>query len=118
MNTTPSEKPVTWLAGMVKTPPFSFEARLEAGGLLRALQQGSALSLPHSRPMPRIGARCHELKIKDGKKEWRIVYRTDNDAILVLEVFQKTTKKTPQNTIDECKKRWKAYDNMVSGKRK
>jgi phage-related protein len=107
---TPQEKPVRWLHGEVKTPPFSFDARLEAGGLLGALQQGHALSLPQSRPMPRIGARCHELKIKDGKKEWRIIYRTDSAEILVVEVFQKKTKKTPQEIIDRCKKRLKDFD--------
>ena len=49
-------KPLVWLRGRVKTPPFSVGARLEAGLLLRRLQRGDALSLPHSRPMPSIGA--------------------------------------------------------------
>jgi hypothetical protein len=35
MNT--QEKPLVWLHGEVKTPPFSKTARLEAGYLLRAL---------------------------------------------------------------------------------
>jgi phage-related protein len=111
----PQEKPVRWISGAVKSPPFSFEARLEAGGLLGALQQGQALSLPHSRPMPRIGNRCHELRIKDGRKEWRILYRTDPDAILVLEVFQKKTRTTPNDIIDICKKRISDYDNKKRG---
>jgi hypothetical protein len=46
------DKPLVWLKGEVKTPPFSNQARLEAGLLLRRLQQGQGLSLPHSRPMP------------------------------------------------------------------
>jgi hypothetical protein len=49
----------------VKTPPFGEQARIEAGFLLRRLQQAEALSLPHSRPMPAIGAQCHELRIND-----------------------------------------------------
>ena len=49
----PSEdKPLVWLHGEVKTPPFSPETRIEAGVLLRQLQQGKSLGLPQSRPMP------------------------------------------------------------------
>jgi len=50
-----SVKPIVWLEGEIKTPPFSRAARLEAGFLLRRLQLGERLSLPHSRPMPSIG---------------------------------------------------------------
>jgi hypothetical protein len=49
------DKPLVWLRGEVKTPPFSQVARLEAGYMLRLLQQGELLGLPHSRPMPVIG---------------------------------------------------------------
>ncbi|MGH9914526.1 MAG: type II toxin-antitoxin system RelE/ParE family toxin, partial [Pyrinomonadaceae bacterium] len=59
------DKPLVWLRGEVKTPPFSLEARLEAGFLLRRLQRGEMLSLPHSRSMPNIAARCYELRIVD-----------------------------------------------------
>jgi hypothetical protein len=38
-------KPLVWLHGEVKTPPFSQEARIEAGVLLRRLQQGENLEL-------------------------------------------------------------------------
>jgi hypothetical protein len=41
-----AEKPLRWLHGEVKTPPFSRAARLEAGLLLRRLQQGESPSLP------------------------------------------------------------------------
>jgi hypothetical protein len=34
------DKPLVWLKGKVKTPPFSKKARLEAGILLRLLQRG------------------------------------------------------------------------------
>ena len=50
-----SGKPLVWLEGEIKTPPFSRAARLEAGFLLRRLQLGEQLSLPQSRPMPSIG---------------------------------------------------------------
>lgn len=60
------DKPLAWLHGDVKTPPFGKAARIEAGYLLREVQSGKALSMPHSRPMPAIGARCHELRVVDG----------------------------------------------------
>jgi phage-related protein len=105
------DKPLVWLHGEVKTPPFSQEARIETGVLLRRLQQGENLGLPHSRPMPSIGGHCHELRIRDTDRNWRIVYRIDDDAILILEVFGKTTRITPNNVIDNCKKRLSKYDN-------
>lgn len=103
-------KPLVWLHGEIKTPPFSPAARIEAGYLLRSLQEGENLSLPHSRPMPSIGARCHELRINDRNATWRIMYRVDPDAIVILEVFKKTTAKTPLSVIDICKRRLRMYD--------
>src|SRR5438034_6404138 len=81
------EKPLAWLKGEIKTPPFSTGARVEAGYLLRRLQRGQRFGLPHSRPMPAIGIRCHELRIRDRDHTWRILYRVDRDAILVLDIF-------------------------------
>ena len=91
----PRDKPLVWLRGEVKTPPFSAAARLEAELLLRRLQGGETIGLPHSRPMPSIGRRCHELRIVDAGKTWRLVYRLDTDAVLIADVFQKTTQQTP-----------------------
>jgi len=62
------------LHGEIKTLPMSREARMETGFLLRQLQEGVQLSLPHSRPMPSIGKRCHELRIQDKDVTWRIIY--------------------------------------------
>ncbi len=105
-----SDRPLVWLAGEIKTPPFSEEARIEAGVLLRRLQRGDKLLLPHARPMPSVGARCHELRVKDEKKVWRIIYRVDPDAVVIGEVFQKSTRKTPVSVIRNCKSRFRAYD--------
>jgi phage-related protein len=85
----PADRPLVWLHGQIKTPPFSAEARVETGVLLRRLQRGERLSLPHSRPMPSIGLRCHELRIVDAAVTWRIVYRVDADAIVIAVVFSK-----------------------------
>ncbi len=83
----PQDKPVVWLRGEIKIPPLSRSARLEAGYLLRRLQRGETLSMPHSRPMPSIGTYCQELRINDTNSTWRVVYRIDSDAIIILEVF-------------------------------
>jgi hypothetical protein len=56
-NTVVSGKVVVWLRGDVKTPPFSREARIEAGCLLRRLQDGESLTMPHSKPMKEIGTK-------------------------------------------------------------
>lgn len=104
-------KPLVWLHGAIKTPPFSSTARIEAGFLLRRLQAGELLSLPFSRPMPVIGARCHELRVNDGHVTWRIVYRIDHDAILILEVFKKRTVTTPATLTDICRRRLRLYDS-------
>jgi phage-related protein len=105
------DKPLVWLEGEIKTPPFSQGARLEAGYLLRRLQQGQMLGMPHSRPLPSIGPRCHELRINDERATWRIVYRIDADAIIILDVFSKKNRTTPKAAIDACKRRLRDYDN-------
>jgi len=96
----PKDKPLIWMHGEVKSPPFSKVARLEAGFLLRLLQRGEKITMPHSRPMPSIGRRCHELRIPDKDASWRVVYRIDSDAIVLAEVFSKKTGKTPKGVID------------------
>ena len=105
------DKPLVWLEGEIKTPPFSPEARLEAGHLLRRLQRGEMLGMPHSRPMSSIGPRCHELRINDAGVTWRIMYRVDPDAILILEVFSKKSRSIPRSVIDASKKRLRDYEN-------
>lgn len=84
---------------------------MEAGFLLRRLQQGETPQMPHSRPLPSIGPRCHELRINDERVAWRIIYRIDSDAIIILEVFSKKSRAMPKAVIDVCKARLKDYDN-------
>lgn len=106
----PKDKPLVWLHGQATSPPFSREARIEAGYLLRPVQKGAKLAMPHSRPMPSIGSGCHELRINDQTKTWRIVYRVDADAIILAEVFEKKTQQTPKSVLDICRKRLSEYD--------
>jgi len=67
--------------------------------------------MPHSRTMPGIGVRCHELRVTDTTATWRVIFRIDEDAIVLLEVFSKKAQNTPQYVIKTCKKRIKGYDN-------
>lgn len=106
-------KPIFWLFGQVKTPPFSEPARHEAGMLLGRLQDGAELTVPHARPLPSISERCLELRIKAKEGEWRIICRIFTDAIVVLDVFKK---KTPKSVIAPCVKRLSAYERIVKGK--
>ena len=107
-----SGKPLAWHAGEIKTPPFSQTARIEAGTLLRRLQIGENIGLPHSRPMPSIGSRCHELRIRDQDQNWRVIYRIDPDAIVIVDVFAKKAGSTPKSVIETCKARLRTYDQV------
>lgn len=70
-------------------------------------------SLPHSRPMPDIGPRCHELRVNEVNKTWRVIYRIDDDAILIVEVFEKKTRTTPRQIIANCKRRLRLYEQAA-----
>jgi hypothetical protein len=70
----PAGKPLVWLRGEVKTPPFSPATRIEAGGLL-----------------------------------------LDPDAIVIADVFAKTTSQTPKRTIENCVRRLNLYDQITEG---
>jgi phage-related protein len=106
-----SNKPLVWLHGEVKTPPFTTVARIKTGFLLRKLQQGQKLEMPNSRAMPSIGKQCHELRINDVNKTWRIIYCIDDDAIVILEVFTKKSQKTPAKVTEACQKRLTYYNS-------
>jgi phage-related protein len=105
----PADKPLVWLHGEIRTPPFSAAARRDAGLLLRRLQKGEQIELPHSRPMPEVGVRCHELRILDRDCTWRVMYRTEPDAIVVLEVFKKKSEQTPKAIMQICRARLRNY---------
>jgi len=98
------------LHGCISSPPFSDKARREAGYRLFLLQCGELLTMPESRPMPSVGSRCHELRIRDAWMSWRVIYRLDADAVLVLDVFAKTTRATPMRILEACRKRLARHD--------
>lgn len=112
------QKPLVWLHGEVKTPPFTLGGRQEAGMLLRLLQRGERLGMPQSEPLTNVCPSCGALRVRDAEHNWRIVYRIDSDAVLVLEVYAKKTQKVPKAVIDRCKQRLKDYDEAVKAAKK
>ncbi|GMQ79418.1 MAG: hypothetical protein BMS9Abin02_2006 [Anaerolineae bacterium] len=104
------DKQLFILTGGIKTPPMSKEARRTTGQLLRKLQQGDSLTAPYSKRIRTIGPRCHELRIRDNRVIWRVFYRIDSDAIIVIKVFKKETQRIPSHVIDTCRQRLKNYD--------
>ena len=113
-----TRKPLVWLHGEVKTPPFTAEGRREAGLLLRLLQEGEELGMPVAERLPDIGVRCGAIRVRDADHNWRIVYRIDLDAIVILDVYPKKTRKTPDEVVCRCKDRLKRYDMAMKDFRK
>ena len=48
---------------------------------------------------------------------WRIVYRLDADAVIIVEVFSKKTATTPRGVLDVCQRRLRAYDQTTRRER-
>jgi phage-related protein len=108
-----ARKPLVWLHGEIKTPPFSTEARAQAGTLLRLLQEGENLRMPQAESLPVVGPRCGALRVRDEDHNWRIMFRVDADAVLVLEVYAKKTRKIPDEVLERCQRRLREYDEAV-----
>jgi len=107
------DKPLVWLYGEIKTPPFSRVARIEAGFLLRRLQTGEQIGMPASRPMPGVGRNCHELRVPDGDVTWRLLYCLEADAVVILDVFCKKTRTTPKPVLKAAKRRLQTYKRLT-----
>ena len=61
--------------------------------------------------MPRIGRRCHELRVGDDRVTLRIIYRIDVDAIVIGDILSKKTETTPDEVIKTSQRRFKEYDD-------
>ncbi len=111
----PTRKPLVWLHGEIKTPPFTLEGRQEAGMLLRLLQEGEQVGMPQAEPLSEVGPRCGALRVRDADHNWRIMYRIDSDAVLILEVYAKKTRKIPDEVLERCQRRLKQFDAGCQG---
>ena len=72
---------------------------------MRAAQQDSLLGFPPT----------NKSSTAAGINLWRIAYRIDEDAIFILEVFEKRTSQTPKHVIELCKQRLREYVAWKSG---
>ena len=82
--------------------------RKKLGDLLWELQQGHALTMPHSRPMPVVALGVEELRVKDESGQYRaFVVRKTPRGIVVLHVFGKKSRGTPRGAIELARRRLK-----------
>jgi phage-related protein len=89
------------------------ESNLSVAPSERKLQRGERLDLPHSRPIPGVGPRCHELRIRDADVTWRFIYRADPDAFVICDVFARKTRATPRAVVEAAQRRLNAYDRIT-----
>ena len=97
----------TWRS---KNTPFLKSCTTRSWVVVKEVTARGQDSLPQSRPMPTVGKQCHELRINDEDLTWRILYKLDSDAIVILEVFDKKTAKTPKQVIEVSKNRLRNYN--------
>jgi phage-related protein len=84
------------------------EVRKDLADLIARLEEGHMLSMPISRPMPSIGKRVHELRLKDKSGVYRVIYvLIEKGRVGLLHAFKKTTQETPKLSIELAKKRLK-----------
>lgn len=74
--------------------------------------------MPQSEPLTDVCSRCGALRVRDAGHNWRIMYRIDSDAVLVLEVYAKKTRTIPKAVIERCKRRLIEYDKAVKAAKK
>jgi phage-related protein len=110
------EKPLVWISCEITRPPFSRSASLEAGGLLAQFQRGQTPGPPQVTPIPSIGPHCFELRVDEKAAWWRIFVLVDSEAIVVLDVHQKTTNAIPKGVIRTCQARRDRYLKIKGGK--
>lgn len=66
------------------------DTKIEIGTLLMMLQAGESLGEPQSKPMKSIPAKAHELRVKDKKGAYRVIYVLSiKDQILIPRFHQK-----------------------------
>jgi len=93
---------------------MNVNARRQMGFLLRLLQQGGTVGMPHAKAMTMIGSQCVELRVKDKGQAWRLICSLEEDAVVVLDVFSKKTQQTPKAILRQCKRRLALYHEDIS----
>lgn len=77
------------------------EVKKEIGSLLLTLQRGRFLSEPQSKPFKQIHKNAYELRVKDSKGAYRVIYVLCLEGkVLIPHAFTKKAQKTPQKEIN------------------
>ena len=86
---------------------FPHELQKDILVIVEQLNDGVRFSLPLSRPMSSIGKGVHELRLKDGSGQYRVIYCyiTKRNEVFFLHAFKKKTQATPKKNIGLAKKR-------------
>ena len=87
---------------------FPIEIQGDVVDIVSRINRGELLQMPLSRPMPSIGLKVHELRLKDKTGQFRFFYWIKvGDAIYFVHAFQKKTQELPRKEIDIVIKRVK-----------
>ncbi len=91
---------------------FSPSVRKVIGHALMELQKGHKLSMPLSRPVKLVGPGVEEIRGKDSKSIYRVLYLARlKYRIIVFYAFIKKTQKIPKQDIKTAKQRLKEVLN-------
>jgi phage-related protein len=73
------------------------DIREDLQDILEKLELGLTLGLPHVRPLTGIHSNLFEIRVKDKKGQFRVIYFVKKkDAIYILHAFRKKTQKLPE----------------------
>lgn len=73
------------------------EIRLDVQDILEKLELGLSLSFPHVRPLTNIHSNLFEIRVKDKRGQFRVIYFVrKGDVIYLLHAFRKKDKKISQ----------------------
>ena len=75
------------------------------GYLLKKVQRGHRLPQSVCRPMRRVGKDCFELIVRTKHTSWRVIYRDDSDAVIVLAIYSLGQGRTSKRVVDTAKRR-------------
>jgi phage-related protein len=108
-----AEKKVIWEGDSLDIlKEFPEEIRQDIGGDLRRLQLGEKPL--DSRPMKSIGSGVFELRDRDTKTWYRVIYYIKvKDVIYVLHSFTKKSAKTPKKDLNIAENRLKAIKERI-----
>lgn len=84
---------------------FPEEFREDLADLLARFDAGLSLRMPVSRPMPGVGFRVHELRLKHRSGAYRVFYALDPGVVTLFHVFRKSSEQTPNRILDLVKRR-------------